>query len=40
VPAVSFDGRWCEADRQLEIGRANGLRAVCVDLVERAKVTP
>jgi hypothetical protein len=24
-----------EADRQLEIGRANGLEAVCADLVER-----
>ena len=25
----------CEADRQLEVGRANGLEAVCADLVER-----
>jgi glutamate---cysteine ligase / carboxylate-amine ligase len=29
----------CEADRQLEIGRANGLRAVCSDLVDRTRVT-
>jgi carboxylate-amine ligase len=26
----------CEADRQLEIGRADGLHAVCADLVERS----
>lgn len=31
-----FDGAWCEADRQLEVGRADGLRAVCADLVERS----
>jgi carboxylate-amine ligase len=35
VQAPDFDGLACEADRQLEIGRANGLRAVCADLVER-----
>jgi glutamate---cysteine ligase / carboxylate-amine ligase len=32
-------GDWCEADRQLEIGRANGLHAVCADLVETFTVT-
>ena len=26
----------CEADRQLEVGRADGLRAVCADLVARS----
>ena len=26
----------CEADRQLEVGRADGLEAVCADLVERS----
>jgi glutamate---cysteine ligase / carboxylate-amine ligase len=36
VAAAGFDGRSCEADRQLELGRANGLRAVCADLVERS----
>jgi carboxylate-amine ligase len=36
--ATSLDGSSCEADRQLEIGRASGLRAVCTDLVERTKV--
>jgi carboxylate-amine ligase len=40
VPARGFDGRSCEADRQLEVGRAHGLAAVCVDLVERSKVGP
>jgi glutamate---cysteine ligase / carboxylate-amine ligase len=34
----ALDGRSCEADRQLEIGRANGLGAVCADLVERSLV--
>ncbi|HYY02347.1 MAG TPA: YbdK family carboxylate-amine ligase [Gaiellaceae bacterium] len=29
---------WCEADRQLEIGRANGLHAVCADLVDMSNV--
>ena len=36
---VSLDGldpETCEADRQLEIGRAKGLAAVCADLVERS----
>lgn len=36
VDAVGFDGESCEADRQLEVGRADGLRAVCADLVERS----
>jgi carboxylate-amine ligase len=36
VEAGGFDGRTCEADRQLEVGRAHGLRAVCADLVERS----
>jgi gamma-glutamyl:cysteine ligase YbdK (ATP-grasp superfamily) len=26
---------WCEGDRQLEIGRSDGLESVCRDLVER-----
>jgi carboxylate-amine ligase len=34
-----LDGSTCEADRQLEVGRANGLREVCADLVSRSKVT-
>jgi carboxylate-amine ligase len=36
VQAEGFDGRTCEADRQLEVGREDGLRAVCADLVERS----
>jgi glutamate---cysteine ligase / carboxylate-amine ligase len=36
VEPVPFDGESCEADRQLEIGRAGGLRAVCADLVDRS----
>jgi glutamate---cysteine ligase / carboxylate-amine ligase len=36
VAADGFDGESCEADRQLEVGRADGLRAVCADLVERS----
>jgi carboxylate-amine ligase len=31
-----LDGESCEADRQLEVGRADGLRAVCADLVARS----
>jgi len=31
-----LDPETCEADRQLEIGRAKGLPAVCADLVERS----
>jgi glutamate---cysteine ligase / carboxylate-amine ligase len=34
--ATELDGSSCEADRQLEIGRAEGLRAVCADLAERS----
>ena len=29
---------WCEADRQLEIGRTRGLEAVCAELVETSNV--
>ena len=36
VAAAGFDGESCEGDRQLEVGRADGLRAVCADLVERS----
>jgi carboxylate-amine ligase len=36
IDARGFDGESCEADRQLQVGRANGLRAVCADLVERS----
>ena len=36
VPADGFDGLTCEADRQLEVGHADGLQAVCADLVERS----
>ena len=32
----ALDGTRCEADRQREVGRAHGLRAVCADLVERS----
>jgi len=39
VEARGFDGRRCEADRQLEVGRAGDLRAVSADVVERTKVT-
>jgi carboxylate-amine ligase len=38
VEPRGFDGTTCEADRQLDVGRADGLRAVCADLVERSKV--
>jgi carboxylate-amine ligase len=34
-PVESLDPARCEADRQLEVGRANGLGAVCADLAER-----
>jgi carboxylate-amine ligase len=33
---LALDGARCEADRQLEIGRLDGLEAVCADLVERS----
>ena len=36
VDAHGFDGESCEADRQLEVGRADGLNAVCADLVTRS----
>ena len=36
VDAHGLDGKWCEADRQLEVGRTDGLHAVCADLVARS----
>ena len=33
---VQLDASTCEADRQLELGRADGLQAVCADLVRRS----
>jgi carboxylate-amine ligase len=36
VQLHGLDPDACEADRQLEIGRADGLTAVCADLVERS----
>jgi glutamate---cysteine ligase / carboxylate-amine ligase len=36
---TELSGDSCEGDRQLEIGRANGLQAVCADLVETFSVT-
>jgi carboxylate-amine ligase len=36
VPVNGLDPGRCEADRQLEVGRADGLDAVCADLVERS----
>jgi carboxylate-amine ligase len=36
VPLHDLDPETCEADRQLEIGRADGLPAVCADLIERS----
>jgi carboxylate-amine ligase len=37
---AGLDGAACEADRQLELGREQGLRAVCADLVERSLASP
>ena len=34
-----LDGVRCEGVRQLEVGRADGLRAVCADLVDRSLVS-
>jgi len=34
--ATALDGLACEADRQLEVGHADGLQAVCADLVARS----
>jgi gamma-glutamyl:cysteine ligase YbdK (ATP-grasp superfamily) len=31
-----LDPTTCEADRQLEVGRSDGVAAVCADLVERS----
>jgi carboxylate-amine ligase len=36
VPLDGLDPSSCEADSQLEVGRADGLHAVCADLVERS----
>jgi carboxylate-amine ligase len=36
VSLHGLDPESCEADRQLELGRASGLQAVCADLVERS----
>jgi glutamate---cysteine ligase / carboxylate-amine ligase len=33
---TELDGADCEADRQLEVGRAQGLHAVCADLLRRS----
>jgi glutamate---cysteine ligase / carboxylate-amine ligase len=35
-----FDPGRCEADRQLEIGRRDGLEALCADIVERTASDP
>jgi glutamate---cysteine ligase / carboxylate-amine ligase len=36
VPLDGLDPRRCEADEQLEVGRKQGLRALCADLVARS----
>jgi carboxylate-amine ligase len=36
VSLEGLDPSRCEAERQLEVGRADGLHAVCADLVERS----
>lgn len=36
VPVDGLETDRCEGDRQLEVGRAEGLQAVCADLVERS----
>jgi glutamate---cysteine ligase / carboxylate-amine ligase len=36
VPLQGLDPETCEADLQLEVGRAQGLHAVCADLVTRS----
>jgi carboxylate-amine ligase len=38
-PIDGLDPLSCEADRQLEVGRTDGLRAACADLVERSLVS-
>jgi glutamate---cysteine ligase / carboxylate-amine ligase len=35
---TALAGDWCEADRQLEVGRSDGLDAVCADLVATSNV--
>jgi glutamate---cysteine ligase / carboxylate-amine ligase len=37
---TELDGRFCEADRQLEVGRDGTLETVCDDLVARSIVAP
>ena len=37
---AALDPSRCEADRQLEIGRRDGLRALCADLVKRSLASP
>ena len=36
VPLAGLDAESCEADTQLTVGRADGLHALCADLVERS----
>jgi glutamate---cysteine ligase / carboxylate-amine ligase len=36
VPTAGLEADRCEGDRQLEVGRTDGLQAVCADLVERS----
>ena len=36
VPLAGLDAESCEADTQLEVGRADGLHALCADLVARS----
>jgi carboxylate-amine ligase len=36
VALDGLDPAWCEGDCQLELGRSDGLRAVCADLVARS----
>jgi glutamate---cysteine ligase / carboxylate-amine ligase len=37
---TELDGAGCEADSQLELGRSEGLEAVCADLVRRSVASP
>ncbi|MBW8742664.1 MAG: hypothetical protein JF623_08560 [Acidobacteria bacterium] len=40
VEACGLDGTACEGDVQLEVGRRDGLHAVCADLARRTMVQP
>jgi glutamate---cysteine ligase / carboxylate-amine ligase len=40
VEACGLDGTTCEGDVQLEVGRRDGLHAVCADLARRTMVQP